>query len=324
MEHKVLIISESGDIHAKAMIAVLEKEHGIQAYLLDMHEFPLISKAYFTCNGDLGLRYSGPNGQLDLGSVKSIWWRRSGSCVVPNDYYGDINFCQDESNHFLQGFLWSHQCFWINDPVCNLLASRKIVQLSRAKEAGLLIPKTIITNSPHEARKFIKKIPGQVVFKRTGTSPRSFSKTNFFTTEIDKRLDSIVAAPTTFQEYIEGELDLRVIWIDGELFAVSIDSKTSDTPEDSRFDLSVSYQKYLLPSWLSDALRRLMLNLRLVYGAIDLRLGSDGKYYFLEVNPAGQFVYLELKTGIPLMSALASALARGYSLALTGSQPCSP
>lgn len=324
MGHKVLIISNERDIHAKGMIAVLQKEHGIEAYLLNMQEFPLLSKAYFIWNGGLESKYSGPKGQLDLRSVKSIWWRRSGTCKVPDDYYGDINFCQDESNHFIQGFLWSHQCFWINDPICNLLASRKIVQLSRAKEVGLLIPKTIITNNPHEARKFIKKIPGPVVCKRTSTSPRSFSRTKFVTAEIEKRLDSIIAAPATFQEYIEGELDLRVIWIDGELFAVSIDSKASDTPEDSRFDLSVSHQKYLLPSWLSDALRRLMINLRLVYGAIDLRLGSDGKYYFLEVNPAGQFLYLELKTGMPLMSTLASALARGFSLALTGSQPCSP
>ena len=57
-----------------------------------------------------------------------------------------------------------------------------------------------------------------------------------------------------------------------------------------------------------------IVDLGLVFGAIDLRLGVDGRYYFLEVNPAGQFVYLELKTGLPLIAALASVLARGRSL----------
>jgi hypothetical protein len=58
-------------------------------------------------------------------------------------------------------------------------------------------------------------------------------------------------------------------------------------------------------------LRKLMLNLGLIFGAVDFKVDPDGKYYFLEVIPSGQFAYLEVKTGLPLMSTLASILVHG-------------
>jgi glutathione synthase/RimK-type ligase-like ATP-grasp enzyme len=54
-----------------------------------------------------------------------------------------------------------------------------------------------------------------------------------------------------------------------------------------------------------------MRRLGLVYGAIDLRLTGDGRYVFLEINPAGQFRYVEEQTGQPLAAALAARLAAG-------------
>jgi hypothetical protein len=127
------------------------------------------------------------------------------------------------------------------------------------------------------------------------------------------RLDSIVGSPTTFQEYIEGAGDLRIIWIDGEFWAVHISSQNGKHPEDSRLDLSVKYSAYTLSDHVQAALQLLMVELGLAFGAIDMRLDKGGQCYFLEVNPAGQFAYLEVKTGLPLTMSLASALSRGYS-----------
>ena len=54
-----------------------------------------------------------------------------------------------------------------------------------------------------------------------------------------------------------------------------------------------------------------MRRLGLIYGAIDLRLTADGRYVFLEINPAGQFLYVEQQTGQPIAAALAARLAAG-------------
>jgi hypothetical protein len=308
LEPQILIVSERGDVHSEAMAATLRKEHGVDPYQLSMQEFPQLATATFFSGKKHKAIFNGPSGSIDLTKVKSVWWRRPERCAVPNNFSVDRNFCQNECDHFLQGLLWSTDCFWVNYPIYDVLASRKIVQLIQAKQAGLLVPRTIVTNNPKEARRFVKANRGSVVFKRTGFSSVAFSKTTLFTPETDQHLESIVLAPTTFQEYIKGGFDVRVIYIAGKMFAVAIDSNASATPEDCRFDLSVSHKHCVLPSPLQESLKRLMVNLRLVFGAVDFKVNQDGKYYFLEVNPSGQFAYLELKTGLPLMSTLASVL----------------
>lgn len=53
-----------------------------------------------------------------------------------------------------------------------------------------------------------------------------------------------------------------------------------------------------------------MATLGLVFGTIDLKITHDGEYVFLEVNPQGQFLYVENLTGLPITLALARLLAR--------------
>ena len=52
-----------------------------------------------------------------------------------------------------------------------------------------------------------------------------------------------------------------------------------------------------------------MTSLRLAYGAIDLRRTPEGDYVFLEINPAGQWIFVEEKTGQPMTDAMAKLLA---------------
>jgi hypothetical protein len=54
-----------------------------------------------------------------------------------------------------------------------------------------------------------------------------------------------------------------------------------------------------------------MVDLGLVYGAFDFVIGPDGTWIFLEVNPGGQFRFVEYRAGVPLTAALADLLARG-------------
>jgi glutathione synthase/RimK-type ligase-like ATP-grasp enzyme len=65
-----------------------------------------------------------------------------------------------------------------------------------------------------------------------------------------------------------------------------------------------------LPRALEGALLELMRRLGLVYGAIDLRRRADGEYLFFEVNPAGQWLFVEQRTGQPIADAVAAELMR--------------
>jgi glutathione synthase/RimK-type ligase-like ATP-grasp enzyme len=65
-----------------------------------------------------------------------------------------------------------------------------------------------------------------------------------------------------------------------------------------------------LPDAVITALLSLMHRLGLWYGPIDLRRAPDGDYVFLEINPAGQWLFVEYATGQPICQELATLLAR--------------
>lgn len=308
----VLIVTEPDDAHAAMVARTLRHEHGIEPRYLYLGEFPTKMTGWFSCDSPSGPMFKTDSESIPLERIRSVWWRRPEHSWIPPDRNAfEHDFMRVECDHFVQGMLWSIECLWVNDPFRQHLAGRKLVQLRHAQKAGLAVPRTLVTNDPEKARDFVEGLATRAIFKRTGTSPGPISKTTFVTNQVIKRLHTIRSAPTTFQEYIEPRADVRVIWIDGSYWATAIDTPSSTTPEDSRFDYSVQFSSYTLPPTDADALSRFMQGLGLVWGAIDMRVALDGTHYFLEVNPAGQFAYLEKATGAPLTSALASLLAEG-------------
>ena len=77
---------------------------------------------------------------------------------------------------------------------------------------------------------------------------------------------------------------------------------------DWRVDLTASWKEHVLPNKMERRLILLLRNLGLHYGCIDLRQRPDGTYVFLEVNPAGQFLFIEIDTGQPLTQSFAELL----------------
>ena len=65
----------------------------------------------------------------------------------------------------------------------------------------------------------------------------------------------------------------------------------------------------ILPASLRRKLLALQRRLKLVYGAIDMRRTPEGDYYFLEVNPAGQWEFVEQRTDLPITRGMADMLA---------------
>ena len=57
---------------------------------------------------------------------------------------------------------------------------------------------------------------------------------------------------------------------------------------------------HALPEEIATACQRLMKALNLRFGAVDLVLAPNGQYYFLEINPNGQWLWLEDKLGFPI------------------------
>jgi glutathione synthase/RimK-type ligase-like ATP-grasp enzyme len=63
-----------------------------------------------------------------------------------------------------------------------------------------------------------------------------------------------------------------------------------------------------LPPEIQDKCVRLVEQLELSYGAIDMVLTPEGRYVFLEINPNGQYLWIEEQTGMPISAALCDLL----------------
>jgi hypothetical protein len=288
----------------------LRTQYACEPAIVDMASFPLEQKAAFQCGGSTN-EVATTIGELDLRQVGAVWWRRPTAANVPDNYFVfDRDFLQIECDQFLQGLIWSTDCNWINNPGAEARASRKLCQLAAASRIGLIVPRTIITNNIVLAREFVASLDRLLVTKRIGTARGTATKTTLLTSHDYDRLHTIETCPTIFQEYVEPGADIRVVLIGEEHHSFMIDSAAGIDPVDSRIDLSVEHRPYELPQGLHRLLRQVLDHLGLIFGVIDLRLSAKGEYYFLEVNPSGQYAYLELMTGVPLSNRMAGLLAK--------------
>jgi glutathione synthase/RimK-type ligase-like ATP-grasp enzyme len=309
----ILIISFLRDPHALAVIDALAGISHAAVELLDLSEFPTrlaLSMTFEDGAHRFVLRRVG-GGRLDLSTVGAVWWRRPQPFVL-SDAVTDPShqrFAVAEAMTAFRGLYQALDAFWINDPRKDDAAAHKPWQLALAHEIGLEIPTTLMTNDPEEARDFWRRHEGNVIYKTFQALPDAWRETRRLRPEEAALAETVRITPVIFQRYVEAVADIRVTVVGDELYAASTDVRKGEYPIDVRFNPNSYYEPHALPSSLRDALRLLMRRLGLEYGAIDLRLTSDGRYVFLEINPAGQFLWIERMTGQKIAAALATHLA---------------
>jgi glutathione synthase/RimK-type ligase-like ATP-grasp enzyme len=184
-------------------------------------------------------------------------------------------------------------------------------QLYIARQIGLRIPDTLISNDPHEVEAFLQRHEMKVVHKAITALRHCFIDTQLWREEIRSIMQrDLPIAPAIFQEYISGPADVRATVIGDRIFSARIATvKSRAGGVDSRLDIDVPYEPHQLPESLSTRLLELMSQLGLLFGTVDLKMVDENEYVFLEVNPQGQFLYVEILTGMPITSAFADFLA---------------
>ncbi len=311
----ILVVSHPGDPHAAHVIDVL-RAGGHEVLLLDLSELP--GRAALTIDyadpRRPALEYRPADGPpVDLGNVHAVWWRRPQVADVSEVSDFDTRmFTANEWNEAINGLWLLLDVPWCNPPDRDEIAGRKAWQLRVASEIGLTVPRTLITSDPIAARAFIESREiGRTIFKTFSATHQVWRETRLVRETEMEMLDAVRVAPVIFQEYIEAEADLRVTIVGDRIFPAAIDARATDYPVDFRMSLGqASTTATDLPADVEARLRALMDRLGLVYGAIDLRRTPAGDHVFLEVNTAGEFLFIEQRTGQPITQALADWLVR--------------
>jgi glutathione synthase/RimK-type ligase-like ATP-grasp enzyme len=312
----IVVISHAGDPHAMRVTELLGSR-GKDVLLLDLSQFP--SGASLTVDFDdcacakPRIRYATTAGEeRDLSSARAVWWRRPQAVDLAGITDPHVHaFTAGEWHEAIHGLWELMDAAWMNPPVRDEVAGRKLRQLQLARELGLAIPRTLVTSDPDEARRFVDRGDGaQTIFKTFSCTHQIWRETRLVGAAERGALDAVRLAPVIFQEYVPAEADIRVTAVGGRLFAAAIHSAATDYPVDFRMSLGqAEVEPTTLPADVTGRLLALMQRLGIVYGAFDFRRTPEGEHVFLEVNTAGEFLFVEERTGQPITAAVASWLA---------------
>lgn len=182
---------------------------------------------------------------------------------------------------------------WMNHPSATFYAENKLLQLRIARTIGMECPETIVTNSSPGAiskhKKYIVKSIDTALLRMV--DKEAFVYSNVVDgLDIDSFNNSI--APIIVQTYIQPKIDIRVTVINHIIYAVRILQNGKGVEGDwRRIKNDIEFVPFALPDDVAENCVKVVKSLGLCFGGIDL-IESDGRYFFLEVNPTGEWGWL--------------------------------
>lgn len=297
----VLVQSSAEDISTTSVVQWLAHTHQPFVRLNDIS----IIKQVKYWEGDIIITTT--DREINLKNIDAYWYRR-GLLVAENTYlptaspqfkkaFGDQQ--QDDNVTMVDTILTALQEKKISIGNARTdITVNKLVNLQKASLVGLQTPHSIITNQKEEVAVFKNKC-GRIITKPINNafsvSTRNYWHPSYTTELTDERM---AALPDTFksslfQQLIEKKLDIRVFYLVGELYAMAIFSQNDEqTKIDFRnynYDRPNRTVPFTLPAPLKQQLCNLMETLGYKTGSIDLVYTPEKAFYFLEVNPVGQF-----------------------------------
>lgn len=313
----ILLVSHLVDGHTVRVLEALRRA-GADAVLLDTARIPrevALSVAHAPGGGPFAaeLRLEGRWRRLSE-EARVVWWRRPLPYALHEEVTGpdERGFAFAECEAAMSGLWASLDVAWMNHPDRDAAAARKLWQLRVADRLGLRTPRTLVTSDPDRARAFAAEegARGGTIYKAFSATERAWRETRLLRPEEAAMLDAVRYAPVIFQEYVEAALDLRITVVGEEVFAAEILSQQTDYKVDMRMTMhEAEMRPHALPGAVADGLRALLREMGLAYGAVDMRLTPGGEYVFLEVNPAGQWLFVEERTRQPITDAMAAWMA---------------
>lgn len=311
---RVLIVSTVADVATDHVVKILS-DWNVEHHRINTEDFPFKASLTLDYRDELG-----PSLDFGKGSrpYDTIWYRRMRSPPLPAEMdTGIYDFCLRENRAALLGGLLSQHARWMSEPGAVWKAEFKPYQLRVAKEVGLRIPKTIISNDSVAIRRAFEEF-GPLVVKpaRSGHFVEAGEEFSIFTSMLTRsdleHLADAKWAPSIYQEHIQKRCDVRVTVVGTKLFSAAIHSQTNpEAMVDWRrtSDPELPHTVIELPDKLASQIRSLMARLGLEFGCVDLVLSEQGEYVFLEVNPSGQWLWLDDQLNFGISEAVAAWLA---------------
>jgi glutathione synthase/RimK-type ligase-like ATP-grasp enzyme len=314
----IVVIGATNDPHIRAVGDILNIQN-VGWLTLDLATLP--STHISVSVDDLCIQI----GETELSGCEVVWLRRTLPAIIRGIDERTVTFAQQEFSHTFFGGLFSLGAKWINSPGANRVASHKIYQLYTAKNVlGFSVPRTLITSNPLHAQAFITKYQDSgCVIKCLGRPVIEDDETigTVFTTRVDDRvlklLSEIRFGPCIIQPFVEKDYEVRLTVIGDDIFATKLMIKGVEGADVDwrRSDYrQIRHEPLEPPEEICSRCLKMCNLFNLRFGAFDFIVDKDANWYFLEVNPNGQWLWIQEMTGQPLAASLAAELLKWCSI----------
>lgn len=318
---RALIITHTADNECVEKVTQALSERGVRPFRLDTDLFPTEIRISVHESGSAArIVLSRDGDEVEAGELAGAWHRRLNiGGQIPGTMDKQLRHASVlESQRVLNGLMASLPCFVIDRLGHLRLAEHKQLQLRVAREVGLDLPRTLVSNDPSAVRAFADECHGKIITKMMAAfavyeeGREKVVFTNPVSTKDLEDLDGLRYCPMTFQEHLEKAVELRATVVGNRVFTAAVDSaqlerSRSDWRREGRALLSL-WKPYELPKDVEQKLLRLMDAFGLNYGAVDFIVTPEGRHVFLEINPAGEFFWLEREPGFPISQAIADVM----------------
>lgn len=311
---QILILASRYDLSCDYVVSALRRSD-LGYFRLNSEDLPSYSICLEPCHGRLSCSSSDLRVEIDTDQLTGVYFRRptflretSQAGQQPQDQFHRAQWAA-----FVRNLMVLDAARWINHPTHTYEAEHKMLQLRIACEEGFDVPETYCLNSRDAiAGRFTSPIVAvkglDTVLVRTETT-ESFGYTNLLkTAELEEA--ELKDAPLVVQQSLMTKLDLRVTVVGDDWWCASATEEGAPIAGDWRLrKTNVAFSEFPLPESVGLRCVALTRRLGLHFAAIDLAR-SDNHYFFLEVNPTGEWAWLQEQVGFPIASKLVKLLGR--------------
>ncbi|HQB77510.1 hypothetical protein DSECCO2_79870 [anaerobic digester metagenome] len=272
------------------------------------------------------------NGKIfNINEFDAIWYRRGN---LNNNYFQSAllelssnSSILNQAGRFLgnEWIILQFYIFYVLERKSRVLGSfqkslvNKLINLSIAKQCGLLIPDTTITSKGYVVKNKLaateqisKPISESETFQNADGSILKMLTEVVTIDDVDEEKDFF---PSLIQKNIKKWIELRVFFLGNRFYSMAIFSQSnSKTTTDFRNydnDKSNRMVPFNLPKSIEINLLKFMKHLGLNTGSIDMIVTPEREYVFLEVNPAGNIEMVSKNCNYPIEQEIANFLGYG-------------
>lgn len=297
----ILILGNAKDAHARHVFES-SRQTGADVEYLDISLFPTRLQLSWNPSEDCGYINFASGRQISLQDIDSVYWRTLNNVGIPKvedtEQY-DIAWCDAKST--VRSLFQACSAHWVNPWQAYQFHQEKPLQLRLAKQLGVTIPATLVSNDPQQITEFVR-VYDKVIFKPVSGG----SHARYVTSEHlePKRLTAALkVSPVTLQEYIAGT-NIRSYVVGDYVYSAEIRTEAVDFRDDVQAEIIA----IATPEDIKQQCKAVASAFSLEWTGIDWRRKPTGEYIFLEANPSPMFIYFEQQTGFPITQKLVELL----------------